>query len=242
MANYVTQFGFDINNPIGTLTPTDYSNAGNMDLGSYKYVISFVSNFGETLAGPASATGITTSGSMLLSNIPIGGENVINRKIYRTNEGVFLTYYLLTTINNIITEFVDTINDSDLGSVLPYTNTAGSLTAIYGNATFSEPPAELFNTIVASGVNETDATPMPSVQTTFVQNASGLNGVMLPKVDIVGKRLVVTNTSLVNILNIYPNYSLGDVIVPISFPGAYQLAVNSTATFIAVDVDYYYVV
>src|SRR3990167_2365805 len=87
--------------------------------GDYQYRITFLSAKGaETNGGPTSAIIVTTSDKVDLSNIELGGLDVIKRKIYRTTAGGSVFYLLVTINDNTTTIYTDNTIDSALGTDL----------------------------------------------------------------------------------------------------------------------------
>jgi hypothetical protein len=233
----VHEYGFNISNPEDPLTVTDGVDPGNMALGSYVYAVTYVSAFGETAISPLSVVTATTTGSMLLSNIPLGNEHTLSRNIYRSYIGTTDPLYFLANVNT--DTYTDTSNDIDLGTQSPATNTASSRTIIYGNNYLAKSPLYTTKSINADGTTYTDATLIDSdKQITFVNNVSGLNGVRLPNVDndptMVGKKFTVSNQDPVNSLNVYSNYSIGDNIQNVAFPNGYILGPLSNKDFLVI--------
>jgi hypothetical protein len=109
---------------------------GRVDAGKHEYVVTFITETGETQAGPAAT--ITTDGGheVSISNIPVSSNSaVIARGLYRSKareKGNLETdkYYLLTTIkNNTTTSYADAVADNNLGPaarLLQNNTTAGS--------------------------------------------------------------------------------------------------------------------
>lgn len=93
--------------------------AGNPS-GAYKYVVTYKTAIGETLASAELLITVTAK-KVNITNIPIGPEGVIARKIYRTAaSGSSGTEKLVTEIaNNTTTTFEDNVADGSLGAVLP---------------------------------------------------------------------------------------------------------------------------
>lgn len=92
--------------------------AGNVDNGSYTYVVSYVSLLGESGQGPASGgvtvTDKTVDGKVALTAIPTGPAGTTARKIYRNNGSS--GYLLLTTISdNVTTTYTDNTAQASLG-------------------------------------------------------------------------------------------------------------------------------
>lgn len=241
-ANTVTQYGFDVAQPLTSPTATGGPSAGNMGTGgggNYSYAVSFVSGFGETPANTYSAYGVTTTGSMSLTDIPVSSDiGVVARNIYRTYEGGSAPGAYLTTLNdNVTTTYTDISNDSDLGGNPPLTNTASSYTIIRGHVTFSNPVLATMDLISASGISWDTATQVSDVDITFVTDASPVNGVTLPIIDgdtsNLGKKLTIVNKDLGNALNVWPYYGVDDIINFISYPAPYIVPPNSSVSFVA---------
>lgn len=109
--------------------------AGNVN-GTVQYLCTFISQGGETTAGPT--TQITVASKQInLSNIPIGPpttattniavNTVIGRNIYRTQNGGSLFYLVGTIKDNVTTTFTDNLTDASIASQpnTPAVNTSG---------------------------------------------------------------------------------------------------------------------
>lgn len=101
--------------------------AGNVDNGTHRYRVTFVTAIGATEAGDVSevvtVADKTVNGKVTVSNIPIGSASVTSRKLYRTIASGS-DYLLLTTIaDNTTTTYTDNTADSGLGAGAPSTNT-----------------------------------------------------------------------------------------------------------------------
>jgi hypothetical protein len=106
--------------------------------GVYQYVITYLSQGGETPASPAVSV-TTTSGNDIvnLTNIPVGPNSpvqpgvatnyIIGRNIYRTAVGGSAFYYLTSIPDNTTTTFTDTTADASLNidAQPPSVNTSG---------------------------------------------------------------------------------------------------------------------
>lgn len=105
--------------------------AGNPS-GAYKYVVTFKTAIGETLAS-AELNITVTAKKVSITNIPVApaGAGVTARKIYRTAAGgASGTEKLVTEIaNNTTTTFEDNIADGSLGAVLPAADTSSNAAA-----------------------------------------------------------------------------------------------------------------
>ena len=110
-----------------TVALVNPAEAGNVDNGVHRYLVTFVTADGETEAGIASAAvqvvDKTVSGKVLVSGIQVGGNQVVSRKIYRTVAGGS-TYLLVGTLaNNTDTTYTDDVADASLGAGAPTSNT-----------------------------------------------------------------------------------------------------------------------
>lgn len=113
----------------GAITVSAAVGAGNVDNGVHRYLCTFVTAEGETQAGVISEPKIildkTVNGKLSLTNVPIGGSQVIARKIYRTSAGGS-SFLILTTISdNTTTAYTDNTADASLGAQAPTQNTTG---------------------------------------------------------------------------------------------------------------------
>jgi len=113
----------------GAITVALVAESGNVDNGSHRYRVTFVTADGETQAGDISAAvtvaNKTASGKVLLSSIPIGGSTVTSRKIYRTAANGAVYYLLATIADNTTTTYTDNVADASLGASAPSANTTG---------------------------------------------------------------------------------------------------------------------
>lgn len=130
---YGSQFG----SPNSGMTATPGSGTA-LGIGSYQYVVTFLSQAGETLPSPL-LPATTTSGNqaMLLSSIPAGPTTttlpgtatniVIGRNLYRSLVGGSTLFLLTTLQDNTTTTYSDNLPDSTLaGKPQPPTvNTSG---------------------------------------------------------------------------------------------------------------------
>lgn len=101
--------------------------AGNVDNGVHRYLATFVTAVGETQAGEVSAA-VTVgdkavSGQVALAAIPIGGDLVTSRKLYRTEAGGSVYLLLATIADNTTTAYADNVADANLGAAVPARNT-----------------------------------------------------------------------------------------------------------------------
>ena len=116
--------------PPGALTATVSATAGNVDVGTHSYKVTFVDDYGETQGGTASTQiTVATSGKLVnLTAIPISKDGVTRtRKIYRTKAGDNGEYYFLAEImDNTTVTYDDDIADAALGDLCPINNTSGS--------------------------------------------------------------------------------------------------------------------
>lgn len=101
--------------------------AGNVDDGDHRYRYTFVTADGETEGGIISdvvtVADKAVNGQVEHTAIPLGGNAVTSRKVYRTKAGGS-TYFLQSTIaDNTTTTLTDNTADSGLGAAAPSTNT-----------------------------------------------------------------------------------------------------------------------
>ena len=122
-----------------------------LSIGVYQYLVTFLTQGGETPAGPVSSI-TTTSGSqrVALSNIPIAPSqpmqpgvatnNVIGRNIYRTLAGGSTFFYLASLPDDTTTTYNDSNADSALvgKSQPPTINTSGVMVWPPYERSFSE--------------------------------------------------------------------------------------------------------
>lgn len=109
---------------VGLVTPAV---AGNVDNGSHRYRVTFVTADGETEGGATSGTVAVVdkavNGKVAVSGIPVGGAAVTSRRLYRTAAGGS-TYLLLATLaDNSTTTYTDNVADASLGAEAPSVNT-----------------------------------------------------------------------------------------------------------------------
>lgn len=121
-----------------TTSPTLASGTGgNVENGTYSYVVTFVSVRGETgfdalAPTPATITVANGTNKISLANIPIGPAGTTQRNIYRSSSLTPNRYYvLLVTINdNTTTSYDDVLGNSSLpitGSQSKWNTTAGKI-------------------------------------------------------------------------------------------------------------------
>lgn len=129
--NWFTEFGitqtvinvdFTNFNPYqapGALTCADGGGSGNLSAGAYTYKVTYVTNNGETAAGPASnSITLAASHKMSLTAIPTGPTGVIARNLYRTTAGGSTYDFLVTISDNTTTTYTDNIADASLGTIV----------------------------------------------------------------------------------------------------------------------------
>lgn len=104
--------------------------AGNVNVGTHSWKVTFVAGTAETLPGPKSnvLNVLTSAKQVNLSSIPLGGTGTTARKIYRTITGDTGNWKLVGTISdNTTTTFVDNVADAALGADAPTANNTGDL-------------------------------------------------------------------------------------------------------------------
>lgn len=112
-----------IDEPVNAMTYT-LGGPGNVDNGTRRYKVRYVTLDGETSLSPAylevTVTDKSTNGQVLLDNVPISpSDKVIYRRIFRGKIGVSTSsYYFVGNItDNTTTTFTDNLADADLGTV-----------------------------------------------------------------------------------------------------------------------------
>jgi hypothetical protein len=123
--------------PANAPSATRQAGAG-LGTGVYQYVVTYITQGGETPAGPSVAVTTNTGNQQVsLTNIPvapaqplqpgIATNNVIGRNIYRTLVGGNVFYLLTSLQDNASTSYIDAAADSTLNSQLqaPTLNTSG---------------------------------------------------------------------------------------------------------------------
>ena len=132
--------------------------------GNYQYAVAFITGYwngpmgsgtflaqGNTGGGTASAVVSPSAEQVNVSSIPVGPTGVYERSIYRTKANGSTFYFLTTLTDNTTTSFTDNIPDTDLGAVMPTTNTTGSYW--YGPVTVPSGQALTVNGSVAGSAN-----------------------------------------------------------------------------------------
>jgi Chaperone of endosialidase len=209
--------GFDIEGPTSAPTVLPDRANGNMAAGTYRYKVSYVNRYGETLAGPASSSVVINTGSALLTNLPVHPlGNVVSRRIYRTSVGSTLPFRLIGVLgDNITPTFTDIDSDASLGVVEPANNFAPSVGIERGWTVLSRPSIHPFDvTIVAAGSNYSTATRCSQLGEIFFVNVPvNLAGIILPPVtaELAGMIITVKNISGANQLNVYPESPTGQI-------------------------------
>lgn len=115
-----------VNDPSSSPSIAISSDSGSLTAGDYKWAITFVAPWGETLIGTSAtdALNVSDNDAVDLSSIPTASEDVVDqRNIYRTTSGGS-TFYFVNSINdNNTTTYTDGKADADLGSEAPNDNT-----------------------------------------------------------------------------------------------------------------------
>jgi uncharacterized phiE125 gp8 family phage protein len=100
---------------------------GLVDDGAHRYRLTFLTLDGETEGGTISAAVVvadkSVNGQVALTELPLGGSNVLARKLYRTMAGGADFFLLATIADNETTSYQDNIADAGLGVGCPTQNT-----------------------------------------------------------------------------------------------------------------------
>ncbi len=138
-----------------------------LSVGTYQYLVTYLSQGGETTAGPSvSVTTTSNNQNVNLTNIPIAPSStilpgiatnqVIGRNIYRTQVGGSTFYLLATIADNTSTTYTDTTADASLftNATPPTVNTSGVMVWPPRERNFSE-YSNMYdsNTALAAGGN-----------------------------------------------------------------------------------------
>jgi len=99
-------------------------------VGTYEYVVTFLTASGETLAGPVSNPVSPSSKQVNLTAIPVGGTGTTARNIYRDKNGAGNWRLIATIADNATTTYADNISDliHDSGALQPTVDTAHKVT------------------------------------------------------------------------------------------------------------------
>jgi len=98
-----------------------------LEVGVYKYAVTFVTANGETTTGTEAETTTTTNNERVqLTNIPTGPSGVTKRRIYRTLVGGAQKKLVAEIGNNTATDYLDQVPDGSLGANIPTLNTSGA--------------------------------------------------------------------------------------------------------------------
>lgn len=87
--------------------------------GTYEYVITFLTDQGETVAGATSNAVSPSSKRVDLTVIPLGGPGTLSRRIYRQKNGTGGFLLIATISNNTATTYTDNIADGSAGPTIP---------------------------------------------------------------------------------------------------------------------------
>jgi len=93
--------------------------------GAYRYAITFLGGAGETTGGAEASIAVANTG-VQLSNIPVGPNGTVARRIYRTPAGGApgSERSVATLSDNTSTVYFDSAADTSLGSLIPSSNDA----------------------------------------------------------------------------------------------------------------------
>lgn len=219
MSNFALLAGFELSPPSASPVPSTATDAGNMAAGTYRYLITYTTAFGETTPGPVSSQAIVSptfpaiTGSILLTGLPPTYANYIKgRRVYRTSVGETLPYKLVAEITNPFADsYLDTTADADLGSQPPTANTAASNEKIFGNLIMERSIIRATDPNVnATGTDRATAQDLPvKSEFAFVNTPAPNCGVVLPFInaDRVGLTTTIKNNDPANPLKIYPQES-----------------------------------
>ncbi len=160
------------------------SGAGNIDVGSHVWAVSFINGpSGETPVS-ANSTAQTTSGGaqqVALSAIPTGATGTTGRKLYRSKAGTTTPLFLLTTISdNTTTTYTDNSTDASLGANPQTINTTGLYLTYHREGDAAVTPVQLvtatLGTFTSAGFIEASARYAPGVYEVGIPDAVWASG------------------------------------------------------------------
>lgn len=228
------QSGFNISKP-NALTGAAYTTVGGLGNGTYRYGMTFVTGFGETdMSTALSIAAVPASGSVQLTAIQVGSDNIIARRLYRTAVGGS-TYFLLAELDkNTTTSYIDVATDASLSATqAPTSNTAHSLQTVNGLVGFSKPLLHSVSDglVARAGGGQALATVLPSEYNLIATTATAADSVLLPvaNTSTIGKTVIVKNNG-VAAAAVFP--TLGQTINGGSANASVSLAAGATATYI----------
>ncbi len=99
--------------------PTIAVGAAGLPNGTYTWKVTFVTAFGETTGGTASASQALASERGTLTNIAVGPTGTTARNIYRIKTGGSIYYQVDTLADNVTTTYSDNTADASLSAVIP---------------------------------------------------------------------------------------------------------------------------
>lgn len=190
--------------PVGAI----YYDTGSLSAGNYSYGFTYVTAFGETMLGSTGAvSSVPASGSVNLTTIPSGPDNVINRKIYRTTAGG-TSYLLLDTIDaRTTTSYIDRTADASLGAAPPTSNTAYSKQVVNGLLQVANPilRSVTVGLVAHAGGGQTLATPLASEYNLVATVATIGDSSLLPVAtsNTVGQVVTAKNAGVAS-MNVFP--------------------------------------
>ena len=114
--------------PVSPVAALAGAGAGNVNVGTHRYVVTLLTVDGETQGGDASdAVTVNASGNakVNVTEIPLGGAAVTARRLYRTKANADVFYLVATIYDNTTTIFLDNVADTSLGAEVPAQNTTG---------------------------------------------------------------------------------------------------------------------
>lgn len=114
------------------------ASAGNLGVGLYRYVVTYLTGTGQETAFATtneSSITTTTTSTQVTVNLPIGPAGVTQRRVYRTVVGgASGTEKLVATIaNNTAATYTDNVADASLGAAIPTVNTTQNFVSVHSS-------------------------------------------------------------------------------------------------------------
>jgi hypothetical protein len=228
-------YGFDIQPPTGYPLLSNGKIPGDMLPGTYSYKVTYVTSYGETLAGPSTSTTITKT-SVSVSMLPLHPtNNTIAIRIYRTGVANALPYRFVAEVKDAAsTVYIDTAADADLGVEEPFEPFGSSIGRELGYVAKSKPNIISTQRIIPTGADQATAARL-SAEYTEVDVGPG-TGVKLPPItaNLIGITIKIKNSSG-TILNIYPSNPVhligGDLSITVATDFVLSLICDSATTW-----------
>jgi len=203
MSQPIVLSGFSVAAPSAGLTVSQGTAAGLLGVGVYNYAMTYMTNFGQTVA--SSSVSFTSAGGSAVLAFTAAPIEVVSVSLYRTAVGGS-DLLLLASVPPSATSYLDVIADASLGtSSPPDVSTADSVEILDGNIIFQKPLAYSFtagiSALAAGGLSGAPVLKAEFNQVTTVSAAAA--SVALPYITQVGMRIRVLNDTATYALAVF---------------------------------------